>query len=291
MASSRTVKPRTPSLAERARSFGKWAADYDRYRPGYPDELFTTIQRQLDLPAAPRVADLGAGTGRASMAMATRGWHVTAIEPSTPMITALRAAAAQSGATITAIEAPAEATGLPDASMDLVTAAQSFHWFDATRAVPEMARITRQGGGAALFWNVRNEERSAFLSAYAELLEQHLPAEVLEHGVPADRSESPEKLASGGWFDVGDRIELEHQVEMAPEDFVGLAFTASYVRAGLNDAGQARFRDDLRGLIDRHASGGLMAVPYRLDVWLARRTSVPAAEPTADAAPALLPES
>jgi hypothetical protein len=78
---------------------------------------------------------------------------------------------------------------------------------------------------------------------------------------------------------------------MAPEDFVGLAFTASYVRAGLNDAGQARFRDDLRGLIDRHASGGLMAVPYRLDVWLARRTSVPAAEPTADAVPALLPES
>jgi len=262
-------------MAERAHSFGQWAADYDRYRPGYPDELFATIQQRLGLPKAPRVADLGAGTGRASIAMARLGWHVTAVEPTAPMLEAMRAAVSDSGTDIATIEASAEATGLPDASVDLVTAAQAFHWFDETRAVPELARIIRSGGGAALFWNVRDEERSTFLAAYADLLERHLPGEVLERGVPADRSDAPDKLATGGWFDVDDRIELQHQVDMTPDDFVGLAFTSSYVRGGLDEANQQRFRDELRTLIDQHATDGQVSVPYHVDLWIGRRTGLP----------------
>lgn len=63
----------------RGRSFDAWADEYDRYRPTYPDALFALIARELRLPAEPRVADLGAGTGRASIAMAARGWRVTAV--------------------------------------------------------------------------------------------------------------------------------------------------------------------------------------------------------------------
>jgi SAM-dependent methyltransferase len=266
---------RIPTVAERAHSFGQWAGDYDRYRPGYPDELFATIQRRLALPGAPRVADLGAGTGRASIAMARFGWHVTAVEPSAAMLEAMRMAVRDSDVQVATIEGSAEATGLPDSCVDLVTAAQAFHWFDEQRAVPEMARIIRPGGGAALFWNVRDEERSTFLAAYAELLERHLPGEVLERGVPADRSDAPDKLAAGGWFEVDDRIELQHQVDMTPDDFVGLAFTSSYVRGGLNEAGQERFRDELRALIDQHATDGQVAVPYHLDLWIGRRTERP----------------
>lgn len=262
-------------MAERAHSFGRWAADYDRYRPGYPDELFATIQTRLALPKGPRVADLGAGTGPASIAMTRRGWHVTAVEPTTPMLEAMRTAVRESHVKLATVGASAEATGLPDASVDLVTAAQAFHWFDEKRAVPEMARIIRSGGGAALFWNVRDEERSTFLAAYAELLERHLPGEVLERGVPADRSDAPDKLAAGGWFDVDDRIELEHEVEMTPDDFVGLAFTSSYVRGGLDEAGQERFRDELRALIAAHATDGRVAVPYHVDLWIGRRTARP----------------
>jgi len=108
-----------------------------------------------------------------------------------------------------------------------------------------------------------------------DLLERHLPGEVLERGVPADRSDAPDKLATGGWFDVDDRIELQHQVDMTPDDFVGLAFTSSYVRGGLDEANQQRFRDELRTLIDQHATDGQVSVPYHVDLWIGRRTGLP----------------
>src|SRR5437867_3219476 len=114
-------------FATRARSFDGWANDYDQYRPGYPDELFDTIQSRLDLPGRPLVVDLGAGTGRASLAMAAMGWRVTAVEPGKPMLDVLRARATDEGLLISTVQANAEATGLDPASADVVTAAQAFH--------------------------------------------------------------------------------------------------------------------------------------------------------------------
>src|SRR5215212_6850036 len=111
----------------RARGFDAWAGEYDRYRPGYPQELFDAIAQRLPLPRHPLVVDLGAGTGRASLAMAAIGWRVTAVEPGKPMLDMLRARAADEGLLISTLQASAEQTGLDAASVDLVTAAQSFH--------------------------------------------------------------------------------------------------------------------------------------------------------------------
>jgi len=184
----------------------------------------------------------------------------------------LLANAARSGRTVIARQAIAEATGLEDASVDFVTAGQAFHWFDATRAVPEIARILRPGGGVALFWNVRDHARSPFLTAYADLLEAHVPDARHEERVPHGRSHVPDKLGGGGWFDVvPDRIDLEHTVDMGAAEFMGLAFTASIVRVTLDDEGLARFADDLRRLIDEYAVDGRLAIPYCVHVWLARR--------------------
>ncbi len=281
--STRSSKLR--SQAERARSFGAWADDYDRYRPDYPAELFEMIQARLGLPDTPDVADLGAGTGRASIAMARRGWRVTAIEPDEHMRWALRDRLPATGLRIATVTAGAEATTMPDASVDLVTAAQAFHWFDHVRAVPEMARISRARGGAAVFWNVRDESRSGFLAAYAALLQRHLPGDPLESGMLADRSDSPGLLAAGGWFDVDDRIELQHERQMSPNDFIGLAYTASYVRAELHGAAEVRFRTELRELVDEHARDRRLEVPYRLDLLLGHRTSKPAPDSPTKSAP------
>src|SRR6266516_2451148 len=115
----------TPTV-ERGRSFDAWAAEYDRYRPTYPDALFARIAHELELPQTPRVADLGAGTGRASVAMASIGWRVTAVEPGAPMLDVLRSRAVEGGLPIETVQASAEATGLEAAAFDLATAAQAF---------------------------------------------------------------------------------------------------------------------------------------------------------------------
>ena len=102
--------------------------------PTYPDELFDVDRTSsLPLPRQPHVVDLGAGTGRASLAMASCGWRVTAVEPGKPMLDVLRGRAANEGLLISTVQASAEETGLDPASADLVTAAQAFHWFDKDR--------------------------------------------------------------------------------------------------------------------------------------------------------------
>ncbi len=259
----------------RARSFDAWAGDYDRFRPGYPEELFSVIAGRLDLPEQPLVVDLGAGTGRASLAMAQLGWRVTAIEPGKPMLDVLRGAAANAGLLISTVQASAEATGLDPASADLVTAAQSFHWFDGDVAMSEIARIVRPDGGVALFWNVRDGEGSALLADYERLLARHAAA---RHDTGRYEAVGREQTARAferhsAAFEAPELVHLRHEVAMTGEQFAGMAFTASYVRVGMAPETQLRFRRELEALLARHGldDGRAFPVPYRIDLWIARR--------------------
>lgn len=269
---------RHPVDPARARGFDAWAGEYDRFRPGYPDEVFLTIAERLSLPKQPRVVDLGAGTGRASLAMAALGWRVTAVEPGRAMLDILHSRATNDGLIIATRQAGAEATGLDPASADLVTAAQSFHWFDATRALAEAARITRPGGGVALFWNVRDAASSPFLAAYADLLRRSREsADEPEMGryESGGREETYHALKSSRAFEAPELVVLHQEEPMTPGEFAGMAFTASYVRVGLSAAAQARFRAELDALLVQHGHGGdePFAVPYRIDLWIARRSA------------------
>jgi len=271
------MQPR-PVDPDRARGFDAWAADYDRYRPGYPQELFETIAERLALPERPLVVDLGAGTGRASLAMAEMGWRVTAVEPGGLMLEQLRARAADDGLIVATVQASAEETGLDVDSVDLVTAAQSFHWFDTSRALTEIARITRPGGGLALFWNVRDGERSPFLAAYAELLKRSTDS-TEDPGIgryeSGGREETRRALEVSTAFEPAELVQLQQEVVMTPDQFMGMAFTASYVRVGLTPEQQDQFRLDVERLLAEHGhtDGRSFEVPYRIDLWIARRSS------------------
>ena len=256
-------------LKRRSRSFDAWALDYDRYRPTYPQGLFDHIAARLDLPADAVVADLGAGTGKAARQMARRGWQVIALEPGEGMLDVLRARAAQEGLVIEARLGAAEETGLGDASVDLVTAAQAYHWFDKARAVPEMARIVHPGGGVALFWNARADDRSDFLAAYTDLMSHFLPEEHIDRRVRS--SSAPGELEAGGLFVADDRVEIRHEVEMAADDFVSLTFTASQVRLFVDNEAQERLRNELRELTRTYFEDRPVKVPYDVDVFVARR--------------------
>jgi SAM-dependent methyltransferase len=264
----------TPAV-ERGRSFDAWAGEYDRYRPTYPNAVFELIRTELGLSERPRVADLGAGTGRASLAMATLGWQVTAVEPGGPMLDVLGARAAEAGLTVECVQATAEASGLAPDSVDLATAAQAFHWFDKGAALAEMARIVRPGGGIALFWNVRDEERSPFVADYHRILERYggvAEGKYLQAGRSSGRSATRDAITAADGFEAPQLHELQHELPATGEGFVGMAFTASYVRA-LDPAAQDRFRTETLELLARHGHRGdePFAVPYRVDLWTARR--------------------
>ena len=263
----------SPEMSRRSRSFEAWALEYDRYRPSYPDGLFDQIATRLSLPTVPVVADLGAGTGKAALAMARRGSQVIAVEPGEGMLDVLRARASTEGLNVDTRLSSAEDTGLPEASVDLVTVAQAFHWFDKARAVREMARIVRPGGGVAIFWNARADDRSPFLAGHMAVLGKYVPEDHIDHRAKDDESSTQTDLSEGGFFDVDPRLILRHEVAMTVDDFVHYAFTASYVRLFVEPDDQDRLRAELLEQAREYAVDGKVTVELDVDVYVGRRNS------------------
>jgi len=149
--------------------FSDRVANYIAYRPGYPDALGEALQREVGISPASAVADIGSGTGISTDLLLRLGCTVYAVEPNA----AMRAAAETRFAGETrfhSVDARAESTTLPDASIDAITAGQAFHWFDLDQTRREFARILKPGGRVALYWNTRRDDGTPFLRAYEALL-------------------------------------------------------------------------------------------------------------------------
>jgi ubiquinone/menaquinone biosynthesis C-methylase UbiE len=153
-----------------ARGFQAGAAAYELARPGYPDAALAALVEALAIGPGRRVCDLAAGTGKLTRRLVEAGADVVAVEP----VEAMRAqlAAAVGAAEVEVVDGTAEAIPLPDASVDVVTVAQAFHWFDAPEALAEIARVLRPGGGLALLWNERDES-TAWVAEMSRLIRWH----------------------------------------------------------------------------------------------------------------------
>jgi SAM-dependent methyltransferase len=151
-----------------AQQFAGVAEAYDRGRPGYPPEVVTIAARELELHARDRVADLGAGTGKLTVALRDAGLDVVAVEPLDGM--RARLAAALPGVEVLA--ATAEQLPLPDGSLAACFSADAFHWFDPDLTPAELHRVLRPRGGVALVWHLPGWETDppAWWSALVELL-------------------------------------------------------------------------------------------------------------------------
>src|SRR6516165_464598 len=169
-ASVRIVASRT----ERSMSFGAIADDYDRLRPPPPEAAVDWL-----VPEGSQVAvDLGAGTGLLSRALARRVPRVFAVEPDERMAAVLRAR----DPAIAVRQGRGEAIPLPDASADGVFISSAWHWMDPERAVPEIARVLRDGGRFGVIWTSRDHEVDW-------VRELHRLREPDQHGEPGQPAE------------------------------------------------------------------------------------------------------
>ena len=135
---------------EHARSFDRVADAYRRARPSYPA---AAVEWALERAPGRRVVDLAAGTGKLTEVILATGADVTAVEP----LANMRAALAESLPGIAALAGTAAAIPLADANADAVLVGQAFHWFDAPRALSEIARVLVPGGVLGLVWNARDD--------------------------------------------------------------------------------------------------------------------------------------
>jgi len=246
------MAPRDPT-----QRFDDRVEDYVRHRPDYPPALVAHLRAHGWLAPHAVVADIGAGTGISSAMFLDAGCEVHAVEPNAPM----RAAAqAQLGARAAfhAVDGRAEATTLADASVDLVAAAQAFHWFDMAAVRGEWRRILRADGVAAVFWNSRRVDGNAFLEGYERLQREF----GTDYAQVAERHQDDATMRA--WFGSGlrDVTEFPHAQSLDFDALRGRLLSSSHApRPGhpRHDAMIARLRE----LFDATARDGRVDLVYR----------------------------
>jgi SAM-dependent methyltransferase len=193
-------------------------ADSDRYergRPGYPQAAVDTIVTELGLRPGRTVLDLAAGTGKLTRLLAPSGANVIAVEPVREMRDKLEGFVALAGT--------AEHIPLTDAYVDGVTVAQAFHWFDADRALQEIHRVLRRGGGLALIWNAR-DERQPLQAALSEIFDRY-------EGDTPRRNQRDWKslLGKSGLFERSSRVLFEHVQPVDEQAVVDRVLSVSFM--------------------------------------------------------------
>lgn len=144
--------------------------NYVKYRPHYPLEIISFLEKKIGLNHNSVIADIGSGTGISSINFLKNGNLVFGIEPNDEM----RFAADKNlkkYPNFKSVNSTAEQTKLQDNSIDIIIAGQAFHWFDKEKSKKEFKRILRKNGYVVLLWNDRRTDSTPFLIEYEKMLQ------------------------------------------------------------------------------------------------------------------------
>ncbi|UNK69378.1 class I SAM-dependent methyltransferase [Microbacterium sp. H1-D42] len=237
-----------------AKSFLNAGEDYERFRPGFPEVAADAI-----VPAPVRTAlDLGAGTGKFTERLADRANRVVAVEPSEQMLAVLREKLPDVEAHIgTAENIPVE-----DHSIDVVTVAQAFHWFDRDPACAEIRRVLVPGGTLGLLWN-HSDATCAWDRACTRVAH---PA--LDEGLTA----APDTTEQLPGFEAPTFLQVPWQERITRADYIARWLTVSSFMAASDDE-RARMVAELERILDTDpgtAGSDEYDLPQITDVYIYR---------------------
>ncbi len=252
-----------------ARGFDAGAEAYERGRPAYSAEAVARLVGELAIGPASRVVDLAAGTGKLTRMLAPTGASIVAVEP----VEGMRRQLVHLLPEVEILNGTAEAMPIADGSIDAVTVGQAFHWFDGDRALPEIHRVLRRGGGLGLIWQARDPVRP-WIERLNEIIDR------ADDGHP--------RFRTGAWRAAFERSGLFEPLESADyrtvqrggiELFVDRVASISYV-AAMPDDRRAAVLDEVNRLLatDPDTAGReVIELPYVAHVyWTHARPAEPA---------------
>ena len=242
-------------MTQSTERFSSRVENYVKFRPGYPVALMDLLKSRCGLAPGAVVADIGSGTGILTESLLKSGAIIFGVEPNGPM----RAAGERFLAdypNFHSTEGTAEATTLKSHSVDLITAAQAFHWFDAAKARAEFARILKPQGCVALIWNDRKTS-GVFAEAYEELLLKY----GTDYAAVNHRNIDAEAIASFFAPEAFESVSLPNAQTMDLEALTGRLLSSSYAPEPGHPKHEPMLRD-LRTLFETHQSDGRVIFEY-----------------------------
>jgi len=243
--------------------FSDRVENYVRYRPGYPAEAVQCLVDECGLKPEHVIADIASGTGIWTRMLLENENRVFGVEPNAEMRQAGERLLA-GFPRFTSVSGTAEATTLPSASVDFVTAAQAAHWFDRERARREFVRILKPGGWLVLLWNERVVDGTPFLRDYEELL--------LKFGT--DYKDVRHERTTDAVNEFFDPAPYQERVFAMRQEFdyaglEGRLLSSSYA-PGPEHPQHRPMLDELRRIFEKYAVDGKVAVEYKTRVFFAR---------------------
>lgn len=261
-----------------ARGFGAEASAYDRARPSYPPEAIAWMTEKLRLGPGRQVVDLAAGTGKLTYLLAKTGADLMAVEPVNSMRDRLR----ERLPGVPVLAGVAEALPLADHCVDAVVVAQAFHWFDARKAMAEIARVVRPGGYLGLIWNARERSLEWVDQVWSVMdrVERKAPWRDERGGASQDEgslARSERYLAGPGDTNWSPWIEATffHVHYSSHDDVIDRMRSVSHI-AVLPPGCQSNVLDEIRTILTDHPQTRQQAtvgIPYRVDAMYSQRLS------------------
>jgi ubiquinone/menaquinone biosynthesis C-methylase UbiE len=240
--------------------FSSRVDNYVRYRPGYPREVLDLLKKECGLKTESMIADIASGTGIFTQMLLENGNCVFGVEPNAEMRRAGEAFL-QSYPRFTSIAGTAEATTLPEHSVEIVTAAQAAHWFDREKAQREFIRILKPGGWCVLLWNERRTDSTHFLREYEQLL--------LTYGTDYQEVRHERTTAEiAGFFSPSpfgsSALEMRQNVDYAGLE--GRLLSSSYTPTPEHEKYEPMLRE-LRRIFDEHQINDRVSLEYNTLVY------------------------
>jgi SAM-dependent methyltransferase len=249
--------------ADATNRFSNRVVDYIRSRPGYPPGVLEILRCEARLSPAMIIADIGSGTGLSTELFLKNGNLVYGVEPNADMRSAAGTLLPRYP-NFRSVAGSAEATTLPDASVDAIVAGQAFHWFDGAKARNEFCRILRTEGPVILMWNTPKEDATPFLRAYIQLLRDF----GTDYKQVVHTNVKPEDLRSfyGGNFEY--RV-LPNEQLFDRDGLRSRLLSSSFVPS----AGHPKYEPMLRALdrlFDEHNDAGKVRFVYDTELYFGR---------------------
>jgi Methyltransferase domain len=244
--------------------FSDRVENYAKFRPNYPDALIRFVQERLSPPGV--IADIGSGTGILSDQLLSAGYTVFGVEPNEPMrLEAERRLGSRLG--FHSVTGTAEATTLGSGSVNAVTCAQSFHWFDRTRTRVEFGRILREPKLVLLIWNERISED--LMEEYDRILQESAP----EYNRVGRRNVTDVDIADFFAPAPVERFYFPNAQRLDRDGFLGRVLSSSYV-PNVGHPGHEEVMNKMEAFFDRRAQSGRIDFPYQTRVYLAQLNTV-----------------